>query len=117
METRVDEIADGIFRFSTLVPDIAPPAGFTFNQFVITGDEPLLFHAGPRAMFPLVSQAVAGVIPLESLKWIAFGHVESDECGSMNQTFLQSSDVPLPLDSRSCRVSPIGTYAIPLAQS
>src|SRR5260370_3532957 len=85
LETQVDEIADGIFRLSTLVPDIAPPAGFSFNQFLITGDEPLLFHTGPRAMFPLVSEGVATVVPLESLRWITFGHVESDECGSMNE--------------------------------
>src|SRR5260370_41714631 len=84
LETRVAEIADGIFQLSTLVPDIAPPAGFSFNQFLITGDAPLLFHTGPRAMFPLVSEAVATVVPPESLRWITFGHLESDECGSMN---------------------------------
>jgi flavorubredoxin len=84
METRVDEIADDIFRLSTLVPDAAP-GGFTFNQFLIKADEPLLFHTGPRAMFPLVSEAVARVLPVESLRWITFGHVEADECGSMNQ--------------------------------
>jgi flavorubredoxin len=84
METRVDEIADGIFRLSTLVPDAAP-GGFTFNQFVVKADEPLLFHTGPRAMFPLIAEAVGRVLPVESLRWITFGHVEADECGSMNQ--------------------------------
>ena len=84
METTTHEIADGIFRFSTFVPDITPE-GFTFNQFLITADEPLLFHTGPRAMFPLVSAAVAKVVPVEKLRWITFGHVEADECGSMNQ--------------------------------
>lgn len=84
METTTHEIADGIFRFSTFVPDITPE-GFTFNQFLITADEPLLFHTGPRAMFPLVSAAVAKVVPVETLRWITFGHVEADECGSMNQ--------------------------------
>ena len=53
METRINEIADGIYRLSTFVPDIAPPAGFTFNQFLVLGDEPLLFHTGLRQMFPL----------------------------------------------------------------
>jgi len=84
METRVDEIADGIYRLSTFVPEIAAPAGFTFNQFVVKADEPLLFHCGPRQMFPLVSEAAARVVPLERFRWITFGHVESDECGSMN---------------------------------
>ena len=84
METRVDEIADGIYRLSTYVPEIAAPAGFTFNQFVVKADEPLLFHCGPRQMFPLVSEAAASVVPLDQFRWITFGHVESDECGSMN---------------------------------
>jgi flavorubredoxin len=84
MKTQTDEIADGIFRFSTLVPDV-PPDGFTFNQFLIRAEEPLLFHTGPRAMFPLISGAVSNIMPLEDIRWITFGHVESDECGSMNE--------------------------------
>jgi len=72
--TRVDEIADGIYRFSTFVPEVTPD-GFTFNQFLLRANEPLLFHTGPRGMFPLVSSAVARVVPIESLRWIAFGHV------------------------------------------
>ncbi len=85
METRINEIADGIFRLSTFVPEIAAPAGFTFNQFLVLGDEPLLFHTGPRRMFPLVREAVARLLPPERLRWITFGHVEADECGSLNQ--------------------------------
>jgi flavorubredoxin len=84
METKTHEIADGIFRFSTYVPDITPD-GFTFNQFLIKAEEPLLFHTGPRAMYPLVSAAVAKIMPLSELRWITFGHLESDECGSMNE--------------------------------
>jgi flavorubredoxin len=84
METTIDEIADGIYRFSTWVEEVAPPAGFAFNQFLVLGDEPLLFHTGHRRMFPLVSEAVARVVPVERIRWITFGHVEADECGSMN---------------------------------
>ena len=84
MQTRVSEIAPNIYRLSTFVPDIAPPAGFTINQFLVDADEPLLFHTGPRAMFPLVSEAVASVMPLERLRWISFSHLESDESGAMN---------------------------------
>ena len=83
METRVTEIADGTYRLSTFVPEIGP-TGFTFNQFLIDDEQPLLFHTGPRAMFPLVSEAIASIVPIERLRWITFGHVESDECGSMN---------------------------------
>jgi flavorubredoxin len=84
MHTRVDEIADGIYRFSTFVAEIEPPAGFVFNQFLVVGDEPLLFHTGHRRMFPLIREAVARVIAPETLRWITFGHVEADECGAMN---------------------------------
>jgi flavorubredoxin len=84
MQTTVNEIAAGIYRLSTFVPEIGPPAGFTFNQFLVLGDEPLLFHTGPRRMFPLVRGAVAKLMPPEQLRWISFGHVEADECGSMN---------------------------------
>jgi flavorubredoxin len=80
METRIDEIADDIFRLSTFVPD----ANIMLNQYVVRADEPLLFHTGLRAVFPLVSDAVAKVVPLDRLRWITFGHVEADECGAMN---------------------------------
>ncbi len=81
METRVDEIADRIYRVSTFVPGI----GFNFNQFVIDADEPLLFHTGQRSLFPSVSEAVARIIDVKRLKWITFSHVEADECGSLDQ--------------------------------
>ena len=85
MHTRTDEIADGVYRLSTYIPEVIPPAGFSFNQFLIAGEEPMLFHCGMRALFPLVSAAVARLTPLDRLRWISFGHVEADECGSMNQ--------------------------------
>jgi flavorubredoxin len=82
--TDVNEIADGIYRISTLVPDIGP-TGFTFNQFLVDAEEPLLYHTGLRHMFPAVSEAIATVMPLERLRWIMFGHYEADECGAMNE--------------------------------
>jgi flavorubredoxin len=82
--TLIDEIADGIYRLSTFVSDVGP-TGFTFNQFLIDDDEPLLFHTGQRMLFGSVSEAVATIMPIEKLRWITFGHVEADECGSMNQ--------------------------------
>ena len=83
MDTTIDEIGAGIFRLSTWIPDITEH-GFTMNQFLINGDQPFLFHCGHRQLFPLVSAAVAKVISLEKLRWISFGHVEADECGSVN---------------------------------
>lgn len=85
METRVAEIADGVYRLSTHVPQVGPPDGLTFNQFLILGDEPLLFHTGLRRMFPLVREAVARVCDPAQLRWISFGHFEADECGSLNE--------------------------------
>jgi len=85
MDTRIDAITPGIWRLSTFVPEIAAPIGFTFNQFLVAADEPLLFHCGPRAMFASVSDALAKVMPPSWLRWISFGHLESDECGSMNR--------------------------------
>jgi flavorubredoxin len=85
MEAKVDEVADGIYRISAYVPEIGPPAGFTFNHFLVVGDEPLLFHTGLRRMFPAVRAAVERVVPAENLRWVCFGHYEADECGSMNE--------------------------------
>lgn len=84
METRINEIADGVYRLSTFISQV-PPTGLVFNQFLICGDEPLLFHTGMRAIFPLVRAAVAKLMPPEQLRWISFGHYEADECGSMNE--------------------------------
>jgi flavorubredoxin len=84
MKTEVSEIADKIYRLSTFVPQVGP-TGFTFNQFLIDADEPLLFHYGQRSLFPLISDAVKRVIPLEKLRWTTCSHIESDEAGSLNQ--------------------------------
>jgi flavorubredoxin len=84
MDAHIHEIADGIYRISVVEPAIAPPQGFTFNRFLILDDEPLLFHAGQRRMFPQFSAAVAKLMPVENLRWISFGHIEADECGAMN---------------------------------
>lgn len=83
--TNITEIADGLFRISTPVPPEAIPGGFTFNQFLLVDEQPLLFHTGPRRMFPLTLKAVQSVLPVERLRWIAFSHVEADECGAMNE--------------------------------
>ena len=105
MEVRAAEIADGVYRFSTFVPDIAPPLGFTFNQYLITAEEPLLFHTGPKRMFPQISEAVSRILPLEALRWISFGHVESDECGSMNEWLAAAPAAAVAHGLTACMVS------------
>ncbi|KIZ18471.1 MBL fold metallo-hydrolase [Streptomyces natalensis] len=105
METRVDEIADGIYRISTFIPEVAPPAGFTFNQFLIDAEQPLLFHTGMRALFPMVSAAVGRVLPLERLRWLTFGHVEADECGAMNDFLAAAPYAEVAHGLQGCLVS------------
>lgn len=104
METRIDEIAAGVYRLSTFVPEVTP-AGFTFNQFLVQADEPLLFHCGHRRMFPLISDAVARIMPLERLRWISFGHVEADECGAMNLWLAAAPNAQIAHGQLACEVS------------
>lgn len=83
--TRVDEIAEGIYRISTPIPPTVVPGGFSFNQFLIADDEPLLFHTGPRRLFPIVREAVSRVLPAEKLRYLGLSHFEADECGALNE--------------------------------
>lgn len=96
--TSVDEIADGIFRINTPV-EIPGAGGFSFNQYLVVDDEPLLFHSGPRRLFPLVRAAIATVMPVERLRYVGLSHFESDECGALNE-FLAVAPRAEPLCSR-----------------
>ena len=104
MQPVVNEIADGIYRISTWIPDVSPE-GFTFNQFLVRAEEPLLFHTGPRGMFPLIAEAVATVMPVEALRWVTFGHVEADECGSMNMWLASAPNSQVAHGGLGCEVS------------
>src|SRR3954469_10830648 len=104
MLTTLDEIADGIYRISTFVPEIGPD-GFTFNQFLLDAEEPLLYHTGMKALFPLVSLEVARVRPLEQLQWIAFAHVEADECGAIEQFLAAAPNAQVAHGVTGCMVS------------
>jgi flavorubredoxin len=104
MQTNIHEIADGVYRLSTTVQEAAP-GGVTFNQYLIDGDEPMLFHTGGRQLFPLVSDAVGKVIDVTTLRWVSFGHVESDECGSMNQWLAAAPGAEVAFNPLGCMVS------------
>ena len=93
--TNVHEIADGIYRINTPVV-IEGAGGFSFNQYLIVDDEPLIFHTGPRKMFPFVREAVASVLPVKKLRYISLSHVEADECGSLNE-WLAAAPQAVPL--------------------
>ncbi len=104
MQSQVDQIADGIYRISTLVPEAAP-GGFSFNQFLIDAEEPLLFHTGTRQLFPLVRAGIEQVMPIERLRWISFSHVEADECGSMNELLALAPQAEVVHSFMGCIVS------------
>ncbi len=93
--TNLHEIVPGIYRINTPV-DLPGAIGFNFNQYLVADDEPLLFHTGPRRMFPLVAEAIARVLPLATLRYVAFSHFEADECGALND-FLAAAPRAVPV--------------------
>jgi len=101
METRVAEVANQIYQLTTHVENF----NFSFNQYLIAADEPMLFHTGGKQLFPLVKDAVAKVLPPETLRWVSFGHVESDECGSMNEWLAVSPNAQVGASATACMVS------------
>ena len=104
METRTDEIAEGVYRFSTAAT-VGDGQAFTFNQFLIDAEAPMLFHLGHRGFFPLISEAVARVMPLERLRYLSFGHVEADECGAMNAWLAAAPHAEVVHSRTACMVS------------
>ncbi|EHK66699.1 MBL fold metallo-hydrolase [Achromobacter arsenitoxydans] len=106
--TTIDEIADRIYRISTPV-DI-PGGGFSFNQYLIDDDAPLLFHTGLRKLFPVVSEAVGRILPIGSLRYIGFSHFEADECGALND-FLAAAPHAEPLCGQVAAMVSVGDFA------
>ena len=104
METRTHEIADRVYRFSTAVEGVGPEP-FTFNQFLIDADAPMLFHLGHRGFFGSISAAVARVTPLARIRYLSFGHVEADECGALNQWLTAAPAAELVHSRTGCQVS------------
>jgi flavorubredoxin len=95
----VHEVARGIYRINTPVELTDGSGAFNFNQYLVVDDDPLVFHTGPRRMFPLVAEAIVSILPLEKLRYIAFSHFEADECGSLND-FLAAAPRAVPVCSR-----------------
>jgi flavorubredoxin len=108
--TNVAEVADGVYRINTPVEFPGGLGAFSFNQYLLVDEQPLLFHTGPRRMFPLVREAVASVIPVERMRWIAFSHVEADECGSLNE-WLAAAPQAAPLCGSLAALISIGDMA------
>jgi flavorubredoxin len=108
--SRIDEIADGIFRISTPVPPSEFPGGFSFNQFLILDDAPALFHAGLRMIYPAVKEAIEKVVPVSRLRYVAFSHFESDECGALNRFLADAPDAE-PVCSRTAVAVSVGDFS------
>ncbi|HKF74148.1 MAG TPA: MBL fold metallo-hydrolase [Stellaceae bacterium] len=108
--TGIDEIADGVFRVATPVPPSGALGGFSFNQYLIVDEEPLLFHTGLRRSFPQVRDAIARVMPVERLRWISFSHFEADECGALNE-FLAVAPRAEPLCGTIAAMVSVNDYA------
>ena len=106
--TNIHEVADGVYRINTPLP--IPGQEFSFNQYLLLADEPLLFHTGPRAIFDAVRAAVATVVAVEKLRHIAFSHVEADECGSLNQWLAEAPEAA-PLCGSIAAMTSIGDLA------
>ena len=106
--TNIQEVADGIYRINT--PISLPVGHFSFNQYLIVDDAPLLFHTGQRQLFPLVQEAIAHVIPVQTLKYVALSHFEADECGSLN-AFLAASPQATPICSRIAAMTSVNDFA------
>ena len=107
--TNVQEIADGIYRINTPV-DLPDGPAFSFNQYLLVDDEPLLFHTGPRRMFPLEREAVAAVMAVERLRHVGLSHFEADECGALNE-WLAVAPQAAPLCSQVAAMVSVGDVA------
>jgi flavorubredoxin len=109
--TRIDEIAEDVYRISTPIPPSAMPGGFTFNQYLVVDASPLLYHSGPRKLFPLVSAAIAAVLPVRDLRYVSFSHFEADECGALND-FLTLAPAAEPLCGKIARMTSVDDVAL-----
>jgi flavorubredoxin len=108
--TNVQEVADGIFRINTPVAVPDGPGSFSFNQYLVVDEAPLLFHTGQRKLFPLVREAVAAVLPVERLRYIGLSHFEADECGALND-FLAVAPEAVPVCGKIAAMVAIGDFA------
>jgi flavorubredoxin len=107
--TRIDEIASGIYRINTPLA-LPGEVGFSFNQYLIVDEAPMLFHSGMRRLFPLVSEAIRAVMPLERLRYVGLSHFEADECGALNE-FLRAAPESVPVCGQVAALVSVNDFA------
>jgi flavorubredoxin len=108
--TNVHEIAADIYRINTTVAIPGTP-GFSFNQYLVVDDAPFLFHTGLRGLFPVVSEAIAAVMPVSQLQYLALSHFEADECGAINE-FLAVAPNAVPVCGRIAAMTSVNDFAL-----
>jgi len=108
--TNIQEIADGIYRINTPIPMPGGSGRFSFNQYLIRDEQPLVFHTGPRQLFPLVQEAIGHVVPVQSIRYVALSHFEADECGSLN-AFLAAAPQAVPVCSEIAAMTSVSDFA------
>lgn len=107
--TNIQEVAPAIYRINTPV-DLPGGLRFSFNQYLVVDDEPLLFHTGPRKLFPLVSQAIGTVVAFDRLRYVGLSHFEADECGAINE-FLALAPQAVPLCGKVAAMVSVDDFA------
>ena len=107
--TNIVEIASGIYRINTPLA-LPGEVGFSYNQYLIVDDAPMLFHSGLRRLFPLVSEAIRAVMPLERLRYVGLSHFEADECGALNE-FLAAAPHAVPVCGQVAALVSVNDYA------
>jgi flavorubredoxin len=108
--TRIDEVAEGIYRINTPLMIDAIPGGFNLSQYLVLDEEPLVFHTGWRRWFPFVSEAISKVTPLDRIRHVGYSHFEGDECGAMNE-FLAAAPLAVPFASQIGALTSLHDYA------
>ena len=109
--TRVDEIAQGIWRLSASTPPLEYLGSFNYSCFLIDDDEPLLYHTGKRGLFPILRETIEQIMPVSRLRYLSFSHGEADECGAMNY-FLEAAPNCVVLTNKLCRMIHLADCAI-----
>ena len=108
--TNVAEIAEHIYRINTPM-SLPDGSSFSFNQYLVVDEAPLLYHTGMRGLFPVVSEAIRTVMPLETLRYLGLSHFEADESGALNE-FLAAAPHAVPVCSQVAAMIAIGDFAV-----
>jgi flavorubredoxin len=95
----IHPVAPDTYRISVAMPPEIVPGGFSFNQYLVVDERPLLFHTGPRKLFGPICEQIEKIVPVSQLRYVAFSHYEADECGGLAE-FLARAPQAQPVCSQ-----------------